>query len=82
MFGHAVLFVFSSLGSFLILKCFADFRVSFFGCFLFCFVLFVCLLFFFFWGGGVGGGNSTSLIVFTVIFINCNTPFLFQENLT
>ena len=54
MFGHAVLFVFSSLGSFLILKCFADFRVSFFGCFLFCFVLFVCLLFFFFWGGGLG----------------------------
>ena len=77
MFGHAVLFVFSSLGSFLILKCFADFRVSFFGCFLFC--LFVC---FFFGGGGVGGGNSTSLIVFTVIFINCSTPFLFQENLT
>ena len=54
MFGHAVLFVFSSLGSFLILKCFADFRVSFFGCFLFCFVLFVCLLFFFFGGGGLG----------------------------
>ena len=63
MFGHAVLFVFSSLGSFLILKCFADFRVSFFGCFLFCFVcLFAFFFFFFFFGGGGGLGAVTVLL--------------------
>ena len=52
MFGHAVLFVFSSLGSFLILKCLADFRVCFFVCLfvLFCFVVF-------FLRGGLGAAT-------------------------